>query len=55
MSAVTSVIFPWAYGSLMETAPYAVALQAIRIALLVGCAVVAVKSVAFTRQRVSAN
>ena len=55
MSAVTSVIFPWAYGSLMETAPYAVALQVIRIALLVGCTVVAVKSVAFTRHRVSAG
>lgn len=54
MSAVTSVIFPWAYGSLMETAPYAVALQVIRIVLLVACTVVAVKSVAFTRQRVSA-
>lgn len=55
MSAVTSIIFPWAYGSLMETAPYAVALQVIRIALLVGCTVVAVKSVVFTRERVSAS
>lgn len=55
MSAVTSVIFPWAYGSLMETAPYAVALQVIRIVLLVGCTVVAVKSVAFTRLRAVAS
>lgn len=55
MSGVTSVIFPWAYGSLMETAPYAVALQVIRIVLLVGCTVIAVKSVAFTRPRISAN
>lgn len=55
MSAVTSIIFPWAYGSLMETAPYAVALQVIRIVLLVGCTVVAVKSVVFTRPRVSAS
>ncbi|MEY4137027.1 MAG: hypothetical protein RL205_1155 [Actinomycetota bacterium] len=55
MSAVTSIIFPWAYGSLMETAPYAVALQVIRIALLVGCTVVAVTSVAFTRRHVNAN
>jgi hypothetical protein len=55
MSAITSVIFPWAYGSLMETAPYAVVLQVIRIVLLVGCTVVAVKSVAFTRQKISAS
>jgi hypothetical protein len=55
MSAITSVIFPWAYGSLMETAPYAVALQVIRIVLLVGCTVVAVKSVAFSRRQVVAN
>ena len=55
MSAVTSIIFPWAYGSLMDTAPYAVALQVIRIVLLVGCTVVAVKSVAFSRHRVTAN
>ncbi|MGI9135743.1 MAG: glycosyltransferase 87 family protein [Candidatus Nanopelagicales bacterium] len=55
MSAVTSVIFPWAYGSLMETAPYAVALQVIRIVLLVGCTFVAVKSVAFTREKVHAS
>jgi len=55
MSAVTSIIFPWAYGSLMETAPYAVALQVIRIALLVGCTVVAVTSVAFTRRHANAN
>ena len=52
MSAITSVIFPWAYGSLMETAPYAVVLQVIRIVLLVGCTVVAVKSVAFSRRQV---
>jgi hypothetical protein len=52
MSAITSVIFPWAYGSLMETAPYAVVLQVIRIVLLVGCTVVAVKSVAFNRRQV---
>ncbi len=55
MSAITSVIFPWAYGSLMETAPYAVVLQVIRIVLLVGCTVVAVKSVAFTRRKISAS
>jgi len=55
MSAVTSIIFPWAYGSLMETAPYAVALQVIRIALLVGCTFVAVKSVVLTRREVSAS
>ena len=52
MSAITSVIFPWAYGSLMDTAPYAVVLQVIRIVLLVGCTVVAVKSVAFSRRQV---
>lgn len=55
MSAVTSIIFPWAYGSLMDTAPYAVVLQVIRIVLLVGCTVIAVKSVAFTRRHVVAN
>ena len=55
MSAVTSIIFPWAYGSLMDTAPYAVVLQVIRIVLLVGCTVIAVKSVAFNRRHVSAS
>ena len=55
MSAVTSIIFPWAYGSLMDTAPYAVVLQVIRIVLLVGCTVIAVKSVAFSRRHKVAN
>jgi hypothetical protein len=55
MSAVTSIIFPWAYGSLMDTAPYAVVLQMIRIVLLVACTVIAVKSVAFNRRHVAAN
>jgi hypothetical protein len=55
MSAVTSIIFPWAYGSLMDTAPYAVVLQVIRIVLLVGCTVIAVKSVAFNRHHVNAS
>jgi len=55
MSAVTSIIFPWAYGSLMDTAPYAVVLQVIRIVLLMGCTVIAVKSVAFNRRRVAAS
>jgi hypothetical protein len=55
MSAITSVIFPWAYGSLMDTAPYAVVLQVIRIVLLVGCTVIAVKSVAFNRRHVAAT
>jgi hypothetical protein len=55
MSAVTSIIFPWAYGSLMDTAPYAVVLQVIRIVLLMGCTVIAVKSVAFNRRHVAAS
>lgn len=55
MSAVTSIIFPWAYGSLMETTHYAVALQVIRIVLLVACTVIAVKSVVVTRSRASLN
>jgi hypothetical protein len=55
MSAVTSVIFPWAYGSLMETTHYAVALQVIRIVLLMACTVIAVKSVIFTRDRATAS
>jgi hypothetical protein len=55
MSAVTSVIFPWAYGSLMETTHYAVALQVIRIVLLVTCTVIAVKSVIFTRDRATSS
>jgi hypothetical protein len=55
MSAITSVIFPWAYGSLMDTAPYAVVLQVIRIVLLVGCTVIALKSVAFNRRHVAAS
>lgn len=55
MSAVTSIIFPWAYGSLMETTHYAVALQVIRIVLLVGCTVIAVKSVVLTRTRVASS
>jgi uncharacterized membrane protein len=55
MSAVTSVIFPWAYGSLMETTHYAVALQVIRIVLLMACTVIAVKSVIFTRDRATSS
>lgn len=34
MSAVTGVLFPWAYGSLLDAAPYAVALQCARVILL---------------------
>ena len=36
MAAVTQVLFPWGYGSYLETAPYAVGLQAVRIGLLIG-------------------
>jgi hypothetical protein len=39
----------------MDTAPYAVVLQVIRIVLLVGCTVIAVKSVAFNRHHVNAS
>jgi hypothetical protein len=35
MAAVTQVLFPWGYGSYLDTAPYAVGLQAIRLALLI--------------------
>lgn len=35
MTGLTQIIFPWAYGSLLEAVPYAVALQTVRIAILV--------------------
>lgn len=41
MCALTQVIFPWAYGSLIDGQPYAVALQSIRLLILLGCTVAA--------------
>lgn len=41
MTALTQAVFPWAYGSLLDATGYAVALQAARIAILVGCTVAA--------------
>ena len=35
MAAVTQVLFPWGYGSYLDTAAYAVCLQVFRIALLI--------------------
>lgn len=39
MCGLTQVIFPWAYGSLINGEPYAVALQAIRLGVLIGCTI----------------
>lgn len=41
MCGLTQVIFPWAYGSLIEASPYAVGLQALRLAILLGCTIIA--------------
>ena len=42
MSALTSVLFPWLYGSLIETTWYAAGVQATRILLLLSCTIAAV-------------
>jgi hypothetical protein len=42
MAALTSVIFPWLYGSLIETTWYAACVQMARIGLLLTCTIAAV-------------
>jgi hypothetical protein len=42
MAALTSVIFPWLYGSLIETTWYAACVQLARIGLLLTCTITAV-------------
>ena len=42
MSALTSALFPWLYGSLIETTWYAAVVQATRIGLLLACTLTAV-------------
>ena len=55
MAAVTQVVYPWAYGSLLETAAYAVVLQVVRVSLLlVATAVTVVAVIAPTRDRQAA-
>ncbi|CAB4857711.1 MAG: DUF2029 domain-containing protein [Actinobacteria bacterium] len=41
MAAVTSVLFPWLYGSFLETEPLAVLFHFVRISLLLVCTVTA--------------
>jgi hypothetical protein len=41
MAGVTSVLFPWLYGSFLETQWFAVAFHVVRIALLLTCTLVA--------------
>lgn len=42
MSALTAALFPWLYGSLIETTWYAAVVQAARIGLLLTCTIAAV-------------
>lgn len=42
MSALTAVLFPWLYGSLLETDWYAVVVQITRLGLLLACTATAV-------------
>ena len=42
MSALTAVLFPWLYGSLLETNWYAVIVQIVRLGLLLVCTATAV-------------
>ena len=42
MSALTAVLFPWLYGSLLETSWYAVVVQILRLTLLLACTATAV-------------
>ena len=42
MSALSSALFPWLYGSLIETTWYAAVVQATRIGLLLACTLTAV-------------
>ena len=42
MSALTAVLFPWLYGSLISTNWYAVIVQVVRLGLLLACTATAV-------------
>jgi uncharacterized membrane protein len=42
MSVLTSALFPWLYGSLIDTTWYAAGVQAARIGLLLACTITAV-------------
>ena len=42
MSALTAVLFPWLYGSLLETSWYAAIVQILRLSLLLACTATAV-------------
>lgn len=45
VTALTQWLFPWAYGSLVDLAPWAIAMQLVRIVIVVGCTIVLAREV----------